>query len=66
MNFSIYLKNYHIVFCVGPKQRELEQFEIKKQLDAGVIEHSNSERARRCFSHRRRMDACGSALTTDD
>ena len=30
-------------YRVGPKTRELEEFEVKKQLAAGVIEPSNSE-----------------------
>ena len=30
-------------YRVGPKQRELEQVEITKQLEAGVIEPSSSE-----------------------
>ena len=30
-------------YRAGPKTRELEQFEIEKQLKAGVIELSNSE-----------------------
>ena len=30
-------------YRAGPKTRELEEFEVKKQLAAGVIEPSNSE-----------------------
>ena len=31
------------LYCAGPKARELEEFKIKKQLDAGVIRPSMSE-----------------------
>lgn len=30
-------------YCAGPKTRELEQFEVQKQLKAEVIESANSE-----------------------